>query len=138
MGDVEVVVEDDASEDTGSAEEVIGAIDAHESAKDAADEAEDAEESAEASELAAMESWLAAESSWQASEVAERGVMENANQIAELRAVASDLVTASSNYLQAAQLSHGQAINELPEPDLAEPEPEPDSGSWYTRKLWGR
>lgn len=139
MTETTVVVENDPadsnSEDNTS--EILDAVDAHVSAGDAEQAAEDADESAGESEEAALTAWIAAESAWQAEQESANTAATMQAQLTELRAIADDLVTASSNQLQAAQLMRGQAQDSLPEPE-GESEIEPGSNDthWLRKKWW--
>jgi hypothetical protein len=138
VSETTVVVEEDESESVDTAT-VLDAVDAHVSANDAEDSAEESADHADASEDAALVSVVAAEVATESAAEAGAVAAIQSQQIAELHQCTQDLVTASNNYLQAAQLARGQQIQELPEPDVTEPEVEPDNGgSWYTRKMWGK
>lgn len=137
MSETTVVVEDENAERPDTAT-VLDAVDAHVSAGDAEDSADEAAANADTSEDAAVVSVVAAEVATESAAEAGAVAAIQSQQIAELHQCTQDLVAASNNYLQAAQLARGQQIQELPEPEVSEPEVEPDNGgSWYTRK-WGK
>jgi len=138
MTETTVVVENDPAEETAdSNSEILDAVDAHVSAGDAEDSADESLLSAQESEEAALTAWIAAESAWQAEQESANTAATMQAQLTELRAIADDLVTASSNQLQAAQLMRGQAQDSLPEPE-GESEIEPGSNDthWLRKKWW--
>jgi hypothetical protein len=138
MTETTVVVENEPPEETAdSNSEILDAVDAHVSAGDAEDSADESLLSAQESEEAALTAWIAAESAWQAEQESANTAATMQAQLTELRVIADDLVTASSNQLQAAQLMRGQAQDSLPEPE-GESEIEPGSNDthWLRKKWW--
>lgn len=141
MGETTVAVstEDNGENSEGATSEIIDGVDAHIAAKDAEDSADEAEASAETSADAALVADAAAYQSIDAAINAGETADVMQARLDQMAEIARAQEQTSTNMLQMFQGMQQNKLNELPEPEQPdnEPEAEPSSGSWYTRK-WGR
>lgn len=132
--------DDEPAETTTDTSEVISAVDAHVAANDAEDSAEVAQAHSDDAEAQAFNAWLAAESAWETEQSVNATATAQAEQIAALQQVASDLVIATENLARATSSGTNGALPD-PGPDgipgTADDEVPPDNQHWLSRKWFG-